>query len=123
ESGTDRRGTQMLREYAQHDIMCIWCVRISPNKRSVQVLAPRAFDHALPNVQILALLDAIHLPVADPEDAVAHRQHLVVVRGADDCYAAFLVELAEQLDDQFSRLKIEVSRRLVGQDDRWVVGE
>src|SRR5207248_8837688 len=60
----------------------------------VEIFSPRAFDYAFLDVQVFAALDAVDLAVTDPEDSVTHGEHFVIVRGADDRYAALFVELS-----------------------------
>jgi len=68
-------------------------------------------------VEVLALLDALALAVSDPDDPVGNVEHLQVVGRGDDGDALLLVQLLEERDDLLAGLEVEVTGRLVGEDD------
>src|SRR5262249_36760474 len=64
----------------------------------------------------------LDLPVPNVDDTVSVSRDVRLVRDEDDRVAA-LVETPEQPHDFFARLRVEIARRLIGQQDRRVVHE
>jgi hypothetical protein len=68
-------------------------------------------------------LNAVDLPVVDPDHAIADGEHVRIVGGADDGDAIVLVQAVEQLMDFVTGLEIEIGSGLIAQQQRGVVGE
>src|SRR6266508_5513536 len=60
------------------------------------------------------------LPVPHSQDAVGARAHGGVVRDDDERLALRAVQPHEEFHDLRGRLRVEISRRLIGPDDRGV---
>ena len=74
-------------------------------------------EAALFDVDVLDALDAIHLAVLDPDNPVRGFEHLVVVGGSDHGHTQLAAEMAQQLDDFFAGIQIEIGRWFVGQNN------
>src|SRR5690242_19813020 len=60
--------------------------------------------------------------VAHMHDAVRGLREILVVRHDDDCRAV-MIQTLEERDDLGARLRVELPRRLVGEQERGMVGE
>src|SRR3974390_1676697 len=68
------------------------------------------------------LLVAEHLAVFDVDDAVSILGNVMLVRHQDDG-VALLMQAIKQRHDLDAGLRVQVSRGLVGQDDRWAIDQ
>ncbi len=72
---------------------------------------------------VFAVFDAVDGAVTNPDDAVGDVEHFEVVGGGDDGGPAFLIHLAEEVDDRLAGVEVEVAGGFVGENDGGVVGE
>ena len=65
--------------------------------------------------------DAVCLTIFDPNDGVGRGKHLHVMRRRDDRDAEFRLQIAEEGDDLFACMQVQIACRLVRQNDRRLV--
>src|SRR5262245_60130717 len=66
---------------------------------------------------VLVLVDLMHPPIFDHQDAVRFLRQVIVVRHHDEGDPVLTVHLAHHVEDLIARTAIEIPRRLVGKDD------
>jgi len=61
-------------------------------------------------------------PVAQADDALAAIGHVLIVRDHDDGQSLF-VQIIDELQDRLAGLRVKITRRLIGHDDRGIHDE
>ena len=76
-----------------------------------------AIDCADGDVEFATMGNAVRLAIFDPDDGIGCGEHLHVMRCCDNRDAEFRLQIAEEGDDLFACVQVQIARRLVRQND------
>ena len=58
------------------------------------------------NLDIIAIGDLLHLPIANPSHSISRGEHLVIMSHRDNCRAHFLLQALHIIDDLLTGIAI-----------------